>query len=48
MRFAYAFVMFLVWVIVIAFISSFEINISHDIQLLSTAIVVAGALAGGD
>ena len=45
MRFAYASVMFLVWVI---FMASFEINVSNDIQVLSTAIIVAGALAGGD
>ena len=48
MRFAYAFVMFLVWTIILSLIWAFEINISHDIQLLSTAVVVAGTLAGGD
>ena len=48
MRFAYAFVMFLVWTIVLSLIWAFEINISHDIQVLSIAVVVAGTLAGGD
>lgn len=48
MRFAYAFVMFLMWAIVLLSIWAFEINISHDIQVLSIAVVVAGALAGGD
>ena len=48
MRFAYAFVMFLVWAIILSLMWVFEINISHDIQLLSIAVVVAGALAGGD
>ena len=48
MRFAYAFVMFLVWAIVLSLIWAFGVNISHDIQVLSTAVVVAGALAGGD
>ena len=48
MRFTYAFIMFLVWTIILSLIWAFEINISHDIQLLSTAVVVAGTLAGGD
>lgn len=37
-----------VWVAVNAFLMTKGAEISNDMQVLTTAIVVAGALAGGD
>ena len=37
-----------IWCAVCAFIMSKGAKISNDMQILTTAIVVAGALAGGD
>lgn len=38
-----------IWVLLMLFISQeTDMKISNDIQLLSTSIVVAGALASGD
>lgn len=49
MRFFYAFIAFLIWVLAgDAILQAVNVPISNDIQFLSVAIVVAGALAGGD
>lgn len=49
MRFFYAFVAFFIWILVAdALLKAVNIPISNDIQFLSVALVVAGALAGGD
>ena len=37
-----------IWVAVSAYLMAKGAEISNDMQLLTTAIVVAGALAGGD
>lgn len=37
-----------IWCVVCAFFMTKGTEISNDIQLLTTAIVIAGALAGGD
>lgn len=53
MRFFYAVLAFFIWIFVAdaladAFLETINVPISADIQFLSVAIVVAGALAGGD
>lgn len=48
MRFVYGAIALIVWCIFGAWIISQGIAVSNDIQILSTAIVVAGAMAGGD
>ena len=49
MRFFYAFIAFLIWILAgDAILQAVNVPISNDIQFLSVAIVVAGALAGGD
>lgn len=49
MRFFYAFLAFLIWIFVADVIfKATDVSISDDIQFLSVAIVIAGALAGGD
>ena len=49
MRFFYGFLAFFIWIFVADIIlKAVNLPISNDIQFLSLAIVVAGALAGGD
>lgn len=49
MRFFYGFMAFLIWVLAAdALLKAVNVPISNDIQFLSVALVVAGALAGGD
>lgn len=49
MRFFYAVLAFFIWIFVAdALLKVVDIPISNDIQFLSLAIVIAGALAGGD
>lgn len=49
MRFFYAFIAFLIWILAAnALLKAVNVPISNDIQFLSTALVIAGALAGGD
>lgn len=49
MRFFYAVLAFFIWIFVAnAILKAVNLSISNDIQFLSLAIVVAGALAGGD
>lgn len=49
MRFFYAVLAFFIWIFVAnGFLEAINVPISDDIQFLSVAIVVAGALAGGD
>lgn len=49
MRFFYAVLAFFIWIFVAdTLLKGVNIPISNDIQFLSVAIVVAGALAGGD
>lgn len=49
MRFFYAVLAFFIWIFVAdAFLKAVNIPISNDIQFLSVALIVAGALAGGD
>lgn len=48
MRFLYGFVSFNIWMLLIVFLKSKGLNISEDVVWLSTSIVVAGTLAGGD
>ena len=49
MRFFYAVLAFFIWIFVAnATLEAVGVPISDDIQFLSLAIVVAGALAGGD
>lgn len=48
MRFLYGFLAFGLWIMLIAFLKAKGLNISEDVVWLSTSIVVAGTLAGGD
>jgi len=49
MRFLYGAVALFLWCFLMAFVSAkIEIKIPEYVQWLSTAIVVAGAMAGGD
>ena len=39
----------MIWIFVVAYlIAKTEISISGDVQVLTTAIVIAGGMAGGD
>lgn len=49
MRFGYAVVALILWVLFVAWImADGGIELSNDTQLLSLAIIMAGAMAGGD
>ena len=48
MRFVYGALALIVWCILVAYVISQGISVSNDMQILTTAIVVAGAMAGGD
>ena len=49
MRIWHGFVAGMVWVLAMAYlIAKTEISISGDMQVLTTAIVIAGGMAGGD
>ena len=48
MRFSVAVIAFIVWSGMLTVLAKLGIKISDDIIVLSTAIVIAGALAGGD
>lgn len=48
MRFSAAVIGFTVWVAVLTVLAKLGINISNNTVVLSAAIVIAGALAGGD
>lgn len=48
MRFVYGLLAFVVWSMFIGYALTAEMNITNEVQILSLAIVVAGAMAGGD
>ena len=48
MRFIYGALALIVWCVLGAWIISQGVAVSSDMQVLTTAIVVAGAMAGGD
>ena len=49
MRVWHGFVAGMVWGLVMAYlIAKTGISISEDVQVLTTAIIIAGAMAGGD
>lgn len=49
MRFGYAVVALILWVSLMAWImTEGNIELSNDTQVLSLAIIMAGAMAGGD
>lgn len=49
MRFGYAVVALILWVLFMAWImTEGGIELSNDTQILSLAIIMAGAMAGGD
>ena len=49
MRFLYGIVACFAWCFFCAFLmSKYDMEVSNDIQILSTAIIIAGAMAGGD
>lgn len=49
MRFGYAVVALILWVFFMAWImTKGGIELSNDTQILSLAIIMAGAMAGGD
>lgn len=48
MRFIYGALALIVWCVFGAWIISQGVTMSNDMQILSTAIIVAGVMAGGD
>ena len=49
MRFLYGVVACFVWCYFCMFLmSKYNMEVSNNIQILSTAIIIAGAMAGGD
>ena len=48
MRFIYGALALIVWCVLVAWTISQGVAVSNDMQILSTAIIVAGAMAGGD
>ena len=48
MRFMYGAIAMLIWCILGVYVLSQGMVVSNEIQVLTTAIVVAGAMAGGD
>jgi hypothetical protein len=48
MRFLYGFIAFWVWALFEAWAVSTGSSLSDDVAIISIAIVVAGAMAGGD
>ena len=48
MRFIYGALALIIWCVFVAWIIGQGVAMSNDMQILSTAIVVAGAMAGGD
>ena len=49
MRFLYGFIALLLWTVVMAYVTvETKTEIPVYVQWLSTAIIVAGAMAGGD
>ncbi len=48
MRFLYGILAYIIWSIFLCALGSYGCDISTDTQVLTLAIVVAGALAGGD
>lgn len=49
MRILYGIASGIIWLFIFALVmATFDINVSGDIQWLSLAIVIAGAMAGGD
>ena len=48
MRFMYGALAFIFWSILGVYMMSQGVAVSNDMQMLSTAIIVAGAMAGGD
>ena len=48
MRFLVTFIGFTVWLMLLTVLAKLGIKISDDTIVLSAAIVIAGALAGGD
>ena len=49
MRFLYGVVACFVWSCFCVFLmSKYDMKVSNDMQILSSAIIIAGAMAGGD
>ena len=48
MRFMYGALALILWSVLGVYVISQGVAVSNDMQILSTAIIVAGAMAGGD
>lgn len=48
MRFVYGAIAILIWCILGVYVLSQGVVVSNEVHVLTTAIVVAGAMAGGD
>lgn len=48
MRFMYGVLALILWSILGVYMISQGVAVSNDMQILTTAIIVAGAMAGGD
>lgn len=48
MRFSYAAFAIILWTLFVFWVTKGNSAVSTDVQILSTAIIAAGAMAGGD
>ena len=48
MRYLYGFFALIIWCIFLGYLLTNGVELSNDVQFITTAIVVAGAMAGGD
>ena len=48
MRYLYGIFALIIWCVFIGYVMTKGIEISNDVQIITSAIVVAGAMAGGD
>lgn len=48
MRFSYACFAVIIWILIIFYVNKGIVVVSTDVLILSTAIIAAGAMAGGD
>ena len=48
MRILLGFIAFMIWAALLAFMLESGVEISDEVQLISLAVVAAGAMAGGD
>ena len=48
MRYLYGIFALIAWLVFLGYVQTTGIVVTNDVSIISTAIVVAGAMAGGD